>query len=227
MRFVEPLTAIYQNGPYLYVQDSAGDQTLIYGNQQATFTNGDLIVDAVACWSNENLTPPHMYYPFYAQLAAPVGEWTVGGHGEPVKPTPVTIGDVGADLLHHYIELKGVYRYSSNELRDMETGARLTLHNMFDLTYPGDMSRVYDVVCFGAFYYSTSWNVFPLEFKPHVPRGDVDGDYEVGLSDVNCIISALLANGEPEASLMDVNLDGEVNIGDVNNLIDIILTEGD
>ncbi len=222
VRIVEPLTAIYQNGPYLYVCDCVGDEALIYGNQEETFENGDIIVNALARWSTENLTPPHMYYPYYAKLVMPVSGWTVAAHGEPVKPTPVTIADVNDGLLHHYIELQGVYRYSSNQLKDMETGFNLTLHNMFNITYPEDKTIPYDVVCFGAFYYSTSWNVFPIEFRKHVEKGDVNEDDEVNIGDVNAIISVILAGNPTSSNQMDVNGDGEVNIADVNSVLAII-----
>ena len=51
--------------------------------------------------------------------------------------------------------------------------------------------------------------------------GDVNGDGEVNIADVNAIIGVILgANSNPRA---DVNGDGEVNIADVNAIIDIIL----
>ena len=223
VRIVEPLTAIYQNGPYLYVRDCEGDETLIYGNQEETFENGDVIINALARWSTENLTPPHMYYPYYAKQVMPEGGWTVAAHGEPIKPTPATIADVNADLLHHYIVLRGVYYYGSNELRDKETGYRLTLHNMFKISYPEDRTVAYDVICFGAFYYSTCWNVFPIEFKEHVDKGDVNGDWEVNIADVNSIIVEILADDATSSPQMDVNGDGEVNIADVDSVLAIIL----
>jgi hypothetical protein len=51
--------------------------------------------------------------------------------------------------------------------------------------------------------------------------GDVDGDAEVSISDVNALISYILAG--VVTTVADVNQDGEVNISDVNKLIDIIL----
>ena len=53
-------------------------------------------------------------------------------------------------------------------------------------------------------------------------KGDVNGDGEVNISDVNALIDAILT--EKFADGMDINSDGEVNISDINNLIDIILT---
>ena len=51
--------------------------------------------------------------------------------------------------------------------------------------------------------------------------GDVNGDGEVNISDVNAIIDIILGGGSiPRA---DVNGDGEINIADVNIVIDMIL----
>jgi hypothetical protein len=52
--------------------------------------------------------------------------------------------------------------------------------------------------------------------------GDVNGDGEVNIADINAIIDAILDDGY--ASPCDVNTDSEVNIADVNAVIDIILT---
>ena len=51
--------------------------------------------------------------------------------------------------------------------------------------------------------------------------GDVNGDEEVNIADVNAVIIMILS-GELDL-LGDVNNDGEVNIADVNAIIDIIL----
>ena len=59
---------------------------------------------------------------------------------------------------------------------------------------------------------------------PQGLQGDVNGDGEVNIADVNAVIDLILTGtaGEPAA---DVNGDGEVNIADVNTLIDIILNK--
>ena len=52
--------------------------------------------------------------------------------------------------------------------------------------------------------------------------GDVNGDGEINISDINCIIDMILSG---ESTLDgDVNGDGEVNISDISSLIDIILS---
>ena len=52
-------------------------------------------------------------------------------------------------------------------------------------------------------------------------EGDVNGDGEVNIADVNALIDAILTGNSPDAG--DVNDDGEVNIADVSAVIDIIL----
>ena len=56
-------------------------------------------------------------------------------------------------------------------------------------------------------------------------RGDVNGDLEVNIADVNAVIDIIL-NGD-NGLAGDVNGDGEINIADVNAIIDIILNGGD
>ena len=56
-------------------------------------------------------------------------------------------------------------------------------------------------------------------------KGDVNGDGEVNIADVNALTDIILGASADEATLVraDVNEDGEINIGDVNALMDIIL----
>ena len=55
---------------------------------------------------------------------------------------------------------------------------------------------------------------------PGIP-GDVDGDGEISISDVNAVIDLILSAGDNP--LADVNGDGEINIADVNAVINLIL----
>ena len=55
-------------------------------------------------------------------------------------------------------------------------------------------------------------------------RGDVNGDSEVNIADVNVVIDVILGGGSNTAA--DVNNDAEINIADINTLIDIILGGG-
>ena len=53
--------------------------------------------------------------------------------------------------------------------------------------------------------------------------GDVNGDGEVNIADVNCLIGVIQGAEDIYEGRADVNNDGEVNIADVNAVIDIIL----
>ena len=58
-------------------------------------------------------------------------------------------------------------------------------------------------------------------------RGDVNGDGDVSIADVNALIDIILG-GEADAETMvraDVNTDGDISIADINALIDILLTQ--
>lgn len=58
--------------------------------------------------------------------------------------------------------------------------------------------------------------------EPQVVVGDVDGDNEVGISDVSALVDLLLNGGEmPKAA--DCDNDGEYGISDVSALVDYLL----
>ncbi|MBR5674602.1 MAG: GH32 C-terminal domain-containing protein [Muribaculaceae bacterium] len=69
-----------------------------------------------------------------------------------------------------------------------------------------------------------AWTLDPtLSASDDGIKGDVNGDGEVNIADINAIIDIILSGNQnnPKA---DVNGDGEVNIADVNAIIDIILS---
>ena len=57
------------------------------------------------------------------------------------------------------------------------------------------------------------------------PRGDVDGNGEVNIADINIVIHIIMGGNIPDDMRLraDVDGNGEVNIADVNALIDILL----
>jgi len=64
------------------------------------------------------------------------------------------------------------------------------------------------------------------EVESTVVTGDVNGDGEVNVADVNSLISIILGGKVSDDTMAraDVNNDGEVNVADVNTLINLILT---
>ena len=72
----------------------------------------------------------------------------------------------------------------------------------------------------GMAVYKIGRNVSGGDVPPPTP-GDVNGDGEVNIADINAVIDMILAGSQEKNG--DVNGDGEVNIADVNAVIDIIL----
>ena len=68
------------------------------------------------------------------------------------------------------------------------------------------------------------WMDQQLDFVPEAPSGDVNGDGEVNVADVNALTDIILDGDTIGNTAADVNSDGEVNIADVNALIDLILS---
>ena len=94
--------------------------------------------------------------------------------------------------------------------------------------YNGDYSgRTLHVLQGTADAYRADKNWYPYfgrivdDLIPERPTGDVNGDREVNIADVNAGIDIILNGSENPSG--DVNGDGEINIADVNAIIDIIL----
>ncbi len=68
-------------------------------------------------------------------------------------------------------------------------------------------------------------NTHVIKVKSFPIRGDVNGDREVNIADINAVIDIILGSDVSDyvRSRADVNSDGEVNIADINVIIDIIL----
>ena len=71
------------------------------------------------------------------------------------------------------------------------------------------------------------WNMFAhIEGWGDTDKGDVNGDGEVNIMDVDAVISIILGNSASAEVMQraDVNEDGEINISDVDAIISIVLT---
>ena len=67
--------------------------------------------------------------------------------------------------------------------------------------------------------------LMPLSTNAANIVGDVNGDHEVNIADINAVIDIILGGSGNSAA--DVNDDGEINIADVNAIVDIILVGSD
>lgn len=70
------------------------------------------------------------------------------------------------------------------------------------------------------------WMDHQLDYVSDLQRGDLNGDGELGVNDVNVLIDIIGGGNcsDAEWSMADVNGDGEVNVNDVNALIDLIVS---
>ncbi len=69
--------------------------------------------------------------------------------------------------------------------------------------------------------------VFVDKVFPKYPEGDVNGDGEVNIADINTLINIILGGEDNSEGRSDVNHDGEVNIADVNRDLEIVLNGPD
>ena len=219
--FTTPLTALYQSGPNLYVKDYMGSYSLVYGSLNETFENGDYILDAEASWTvyqnNKQMLPvPTTFVKF--------------GHASPVEPEIMPIEEVMTDMVHWYLGFEDVNIVlptgeETNIMMVDETGSMI-LFDKFNIMEEG---ATYD----GKYYVEGFLTVYrnELEFYPILIKGgsepikgDVNGDGEVNIADVNCLIGIIQGDGKTYEGREYVNDDNEVNIADVNAVIEIILS---
>jgi beta-fructofuranosidase len=135
----------------------------------------------------------------------------------------------------------GVYNgiYTAALPKKVATGEKLTLHVYLDGSiadifvndtwaysvriFPNDAAQV-EAEAFATVTTPARINAWMLDpsITTATIRGDVNGDGEVNIADINAIIDVILSGGANQSA--DVNGDGEVNIADVNAVIDIILS---
>ena len=138
---------------------------------------------------------------------------------------PGTVTSVGGKAFYNCSGLTDVYCYIANplsvsvaydafDLDDWDVVSDRTLHVL-----PGTTEAYYEVGWYW-FFYQVIEDLIP---EPEPQPGDVNGDREVNIADVNAVIDIILS-GNSSTTAADVNGDGEVNIADVNAIIDIILT---
>lgn len=112
--------------------------------------------------------------------------------------------------------LQGTFRVSANSVKSTTIPLPTTAPVMLRLNQVAGNSRTCCYLDDFQLYYEEYW-------EPEVVLGDVNGDGEVNIADVNAVIDIILSGSPEDVSKADVNGDGEVNIADVNAIIDIIL----
>lgn len=125
------VTAVYQNGNYLYVTDGT-TPLLIYGNLGKTYNNGDVIAAGIT-GKNTNFSQGQL------QMSEPdATTFGAGTAGTAVEPEVYQIEELSADMVSSYIKILGVKvaaaapSKGSTTLSD-NTG-EVTLYNQFGVT---------------------------------------------------------------------------------------------
>ena len=219
--FTTPLTAIYQNGSRMYVQDVEGTQTLVYGTVPGEFVNGDLIIDAIAKWS--------VYQG--AKQMVPIDNFVPNGKGTKVQPDePMPIEEISQDMVHRYLSFEDVWVIDEDgKIYIVDETERIQLFDQFKVMPENfDFSVTHYIEGFLTIYKGVL-EFYPTLLDSEIPecgmKGDVNGDGEIGLADINALTNIILGADADDCTLWraDVNSDNEIGIGDINALIDLIL----
>ncbi len=132
---------------------------------------------------------------------------------------PNSVTSIGNEAFKNCWVLTDVYCYIA-DLSGVSCG-----NEQFDKDYNGDYSgRTLHVLQGTADAYRDDANWYPYfgQIVEDIFMGDVNGDREINIADVNAVVNMILG-GSGNTSAADVNGDGEINIADVNAVIDIVL----
>ena len=134
------------------------------------------------------------------------------------------------DMVHWYIGIENVTLVAPTEegghIMINDGTGEIILFDKFNIMEGVNINNVKYVEGFVSVY-NDVLEFFPILVKggPVYLKGDVNGDGEVNIADVNCLIDVILGarSADDFEGRADVNEDTEVNIADVNAVIDIIL----
>ncbi|MBR5726678.1 MAG: leucine-rich repeat protein [Muribaculaceae bacterium] len=136
---------------------------------------------------------------------------------------PNSVTHIGDEAFTYCWALTDVYSHI-NDFSNVTSGDYLFMIDDSDFDYSG---RTLHVPHGTADAYQADEHWYPYfgeiveDLTPEYLPGDVTGDGEVNIADVNAVIAVILGgNSNPAA---DVNGDGEVNIADINAIVNIIL----
>ncbi len=135
---------------------------------------------------------------------------------------PNSVTAIKDDAFHGCLSLKDMYSYIANP-----TAVQMSFYAFYDMTadYSGRTLHVLqgtgDIYRADARWYPYFGQIVD-DLISETLRGDVNGDLEVNIVDVNAVIDIILGRNTATAAA-DLNDDGEINIADINAIINIIL----
>lgn len=199
------------------------------------WTSNDINPDSTSGYMSRNSFHQQPYWPLWLQQ-----EQSMTFSGTKLRCNAINLGGSGnnAYFLLSYFDWGYVDNLPNNPARIPQEGSMYNPGFKIDWAVDAqgrhvnlshiDFIKVYNAVNqYCGWIGETSTEVaggidfHPDAVLPVALPGDVNGDSEVNLSDVNALIDLILARNYD--SVADVNADGEVNLSDVNALIDLIL----
>lgn len=123
-----PVTAVYQNGRYLYITDATGN-LLVYGGLDTKYNNGDVIPAGI--------TGKFQNYSEGLLQMSSVEKATfkAGTAGTAVQPEEITAEEVATDLVNKYVVIKNVTiaaTETANTYNLTDETATISLYNTFN-----------------------------------------------------------------------------------------------
>ena len=131
---------------------------------------------------------------------------------------PNSVTSIGDNAFCNCWRLTDVYCYIA-DLTNVSSGNRTFYSNSYG--YSGRTLHVLQGMA-DAYRADENWYPYFGQIAEDIFMGDVNGDLEVNIADVNVAIDMILG-GNSSTPAADVNGDGEINIADINAIIDIIL----
>ena len=227
--FNNPVTAVYQSGNQLYINDASGFM-LVYGHLDTQYTNGDQINGIAGSWK---------LYNGMSEMVPIVSTFTEGTAGTPVQPALITIEEIDQSMIHNYLRIENVTLAAAdtvgrNFTMTDETGEMIMRLNFTEVTIGEDFDydATYNVEGFLAYYKKSDGTVEQLQFYPNliqkvggtvVVPGDVDGDDAVTAGDVTALYNYILNNDSSSIVNGDQDGDGSITAGDVTFVYNILL----
>ncbi|MBQ7205091.1 MAG: leucine-rich repeat protein [Muribaculaceae bacterium] len=188
--------------------------TLLYGCKNTTIPYSVTTIDDYAFYGCDSLTS--------IVIPNSVTEIGYGAFYDCIDLTsiviPNSVTSIGDVAFCNCWRLTDVYCYIA-DLSNVSSGNRAFYSNSY-----GYSGRTLHVLQGTADAYRADENWYPYfgQIVEDIFMGDVNGDLEVNIADVNVAIDMILG-GNSSTPAADVNADGEINIADINAIIDIIL----
>ncbi|MBR5639963.1 MAG: chitobiase/beta-hexosaminidase C-terminal domain-containing protein [Muribaculaceae bacterium] len=228
--FNNPVTAVYQSGNQLYINDASGFM-LVYGHLDNTYSNGDQLSGIAGNWK---------LYNGMTEMIPIVSTFVEGTPGTPVEPALITVEEIDQSMIHNYLRIENCTLDSiagskgRNFTLTDETGDMIMRLNFNEVTIGEDFDyeATYNIEGFLAFYASANGETQQLQLYPNliekvggtvVVPGDVDGDGYVTAADVTALYNWMLSGDDSALVNPDQDGDGNITAGDVTAVYNILL----